>query len=162
MLDFLTAVGRIFRCSSVDEPGCDSSCFRETRLQTLALHNDMAGGVIFKMKNDPRITGIGRLIRRASIDELPQLWNVLIGEMSLVGPRPPLPSEVDQYALADRQRLHVKPGITCIWQVSGRSDIPFERQVELDIDYLYSQSIWVDLELLVKTIPAVLFGKGAY
>jgi len=134
----------------------------EARLEALAERNEMAGGVIFKIKKDPRVTGIGRIIRRTSTDELPQLWNVLIGDMSLVGPRPPLPSEVEQYLLGDRQRLHVKPGITCIWQVSGRSDIPFERQVELDIDYLYTQSIWTDLKLLLKTIPAVALGKGAY
>jgi len=134
----------------------------EARLEKLAEQNEMEGGVIFKIRKDPRITRVGRIIRRASIDELPQLWNVLIGDMSLVGPRPPLPSEVEQYALSDRQRLHVKPGITCIWQVSGRSDIPFKRQVELDIDYMYSQSIWTDLKLLLKTIPAVVLGKGAY
>jgi exopolysaccharide biosynthesis WecB/TagA/CpsF family protein len=134
----------------------------EARLGKLAEQNEMEGGVLFKIKKDPRITRVGRFIRRTSIDELPQLWNVLIGDMSFVGPRPPLPSEVEQYALSDRQRLHVKPGITCIWQVSGRSDIPFKRQVELDIDYLYSQSIWTDLKLLLKTIPAVVLGKGAY
>jgi len=134
----------------------------EARLAMLAEQNEMEGGVIFKIRKDPRITRVGRIIRRASIDELPQLWNVLIGDMSLVGPRPPLPSEVEQYTLSDRQRLQVEPGITCIWQVSGRSDIPFKRQVELDIDYMYSQSIWTDLKLLLKTIPAVVLGKGAY
>ena len=134
----------------------------ESRLGKLVKRNEMAGGVIFKIKKDPRVTRVGRIIRRASIDELPQLWNVLIGDMSLVGPRPPLPSEVEQYGLSDLQRLHVKPGITCIWQVSGRSDISFKRQVELDVDYMYSQSIWTDLKLLLKTIPAVLLGKGAY
>jgi lipopolysaccharide/colanic/teichoic acid biosynthesis glycosyltransferase len=122
----------------------------------------MSGGVIFKMKHDPRVTKIGRLLRKASIDELPQLWNVFHGDMSLVGPRPPLPSEVEQYSLNDRQRLHVRPGITCIWQVSGRSDIPFEKQVQLDIDYLHTQSLWTDIKLLLRTVPAVLFSKGAY
>ncbi|WP_258406195.1 WecB/TagA/CpsF family glycosyltransferase [Shewanella aegiceratis] len=134
----------------------------EARLAALKASNEMDGGVLFKMKRDPRITGIGKLIRKASIDELPQLWNVLKGEMSLVGPRPALPSEVSQYSLSDRRRLSVKPGITCIWQVSGRSDIPFDKQVLLDVDYIYQQSLWADIRLLLKTIPAVLFARGAY
>ena len=125
-------------------------------------HNEMAGGVTFKMKKDPRITGIGSILRRGSIDELPQLWNVLKGEMSLVGPRPPLPSEVAKYSLTERRRLDVTPGITCIWQVSGRSEIPFQRQVELDVAYIESQSLRGDLLILLRTIPAVLMGRGAY
>jgi lipopolysaccharide/colanic/teichoic acid biosynthesis glycosyltransferase len=128
----------------------------------LRAHNEMEGGVTFKMKADPRITGVGRLLRRGSIDELPQLWNVLKGEMSLVGPRPPLPSEVAQYSLAERRRLDVTPGITCTWQVSGRSEIPFDQQVELDVAYIDSQSLRGDLLLLLKTIPAVLMARGAY
>jgi exopolysaccharide biosynthesis polyprenyl glycosylphosphotransferase len=134
----------------------------EERKRALLAQNEMAGGVLFKMKNDPRITRVGRFIRRASIDELPQLWNVLLGDMSLVGPRPALPSEVNQYSLAERRRLEVIPGITCIWQVSGRSDIPFEQQVHLDVQYIESQSIWLDLKLLLLTVPAVLLGRGAY
>lgn len=134
----------------------------EARKQALMAQNEMAGGVIFKMRNDPRITRIGRFIRRASIDELPQLWNVFKGEMSLVGPRPALPSEVNQYSLAERRRLEVIPGITCIWQVSGRSDIPFDKQVHLDVEYIESQSVWLDIRLLLLTIPAVVLGKGAY
>ncbi|PMG42856.1 WecB/TagA/CpsF family glycosyltransferase [Shewanella sp. 10N.286.52.B9] len=134
----------------------------EQRLEKIKQNNEMQGGVIFKMKQDPRITTIGKLIRKASIDELPQLWNVLIGDMSLVGPRPALPNEVSQYQLSDRRRLGVKPGITCIWQVSGRSDIPFDKQVELDIDYIYKQSLKEDITLLLKTIPAVLLARGAY
>lgn len=122
----------------------------------------MDGGVLFKMKHDPRVTRVGRFIRKASIDELPQLWNVFVGDMSLVGPRPPVPSEVDQYSLSDRRRLDVVPGITCIWQVSGRSDIPFPEQVELDVQYIDSQSLLTDLKILLNTIPAVLLGKGAY
>jgi lipopolysaccharide/colanic/teichoic acid biosynthesis glycosyltransferase len=118
--------------------------------------------ITFKMKRDPRITWIGRLIRRASIDELPQFWCVLKGDMSLVGPRPPVPREVELYTLADRRRLDVKPGLTCIWQVSGRGDIPFDQQVQLDVQYIESQSQWVDLKLLLLTVPAVLLGKGAY
>ncbi len=128
----------------------------------LAARNDHKTGLTFKMKNDPRITWIGRIIRKLSIDELPQLWCVLKGEMSLVGPRPPLPKEVASYTLLDRRRLDVKPGLTCIWQVSGRSDIPFDRQVELDVQYIESQSFWLDLVLLFKTVPAILAGKGAY
>jgi lipopolysaccharide/colanic/teichoic acid biosynthesis glycosyltransferase len=124
--------------------------------------NESKDGVIFKMKRDPRITRVGRIIRKFSIDELPQLFNVLIGDMSLVGPRPPLPKEVAQYTLEERKRLHVIPGITCIWQVSGRSDIPFRQQVELDKEYIKSRSLWKDFVILLRTIPAVLTGKGAY
>lgn len=118
--------------------------------------------ITFKMKKDPRVTWIGRIIRKLSIDELPQLWCVLKGDMSLVGPRPPVPREVAQYTLLDRRRLDAKPGLTCIWQVSGRGDIPFDQQVQLDLEYIESQSLWFDFVLLVKTIPAVLMGKGAY
>lgn len=134
----------------------------EQRLSKLQADNEMHGGVLFKMKRDPRITLIGKFIRKASIDELPQLWNVICGEMSLVGPRPALESEVMQYSQKDRKRLAVKPGITCIWQVSGRSDIPFDRQVELDVDYIYQQSLLTDIWILLKTIPAVLLARGAY
>lgn len=134
----------------------------DARLKEIMAQNEMTGGVIFKMKNDPRIIPIGRFIRKASIDELPQLWNVLKGDMSLVGPRPALPSEVNQYSLQDRQRLEVIPGITCIWQVSGRSDIPFPQQVQLDVQYIQSQSFWLDIKLLLQTIPAVLLSRGAY
>ncbi|OQW91114.1 MAG: hypothetical protein BWK79_17750 [Beggiatoa sp. IS2] len=133
----------------------------EQRKAELMKHNEMAGGVTFKMKNDPRITYMGSFIRRFSIDEIPQLWNVFIGDMTLVGPRPPVPHEVSQYTPYQRQRLEVTPGITCIWQVSGRSEIPFERQVELDLQYIATQSPWVDTVLLFKTIPAVLSGRGA-
>ncbi len=133
----------------------------ERRIELLK-HNEMQGGVLFKMKADPRITHIGRIIRRFSIDELPQLWNVLLGDMSLVGPRPALPSEVSQYSLFDRKRLTISPGITGIWQVSGRSDIPFEGQVKMDMEYIHSATIMTDLRLLLKTIPAVLSGQGAY
>ena len=118
--------------------------------------------VTFKMKKDPRVTWIGRIIRKFSIDELPQLWNVFKGDMSLVGPRPPVPKEVDQYSLSDRRRLDITPGLTSIWAVSGRGDIPFDKQVELDVLYIESQTIWTDIKILIMTIPAVLFGKGAY
>ncbi|MDX9720456.1 MAG: sugar transferase [Myxococcota bacterium] len=128
----------------------------------LLAQNDHGDGITFKMKRDPRVTWIGRLIRKTSIDELPQLINVLRGEMSLVGPRPPVPGEVARYTQKDRRRLEVKPGLTCIWQVSGRGDIPFPEQVELDVRYIESQSIRQDLTILLQTIPAVLLGKGAY
>jgi exopolysaccharide biosynthesis polyprenyl glycosylphosphotransferase len=134
----------------------------EARKAELMAQNEMSGGVIFKMKDDPRVTKVGKFIRKTSIDELPQLWNVLTGEMSLVGPRPPVPLEVDQYSLSDRRRLEVIPGITCIWQVSGRSEIPFDQQVELDVQYIESQSFWTDIKILLKTVPALLFGTGAY
>ena len=127
----------------------------------LEAYNQMTGPV-FKIENDPRITPFGRWLRKTSIDELPQLWCVLKGEMSLVGPRPPVPREVALYTLRDRRRLDVKPGLTCIWQVSGRGDIPFHQQVELDVQYIESQSLWLDILLLLKTAPAILFGKGAY
>ncbi len=118
--------------------------------------------ITFKMKHDPRITLVGRIIRKTSMDELPQLWNVLKGEMSLVGPRPPLPEEVDRYTLTDRRRLDVTPGLTCIWQVSGRGDVPFAKQVEYDVQYIESRSLLLDLRLLLKTVTAVLTGRGAY
>ncbi len=129
----------------------------------LLRRNESGDGVIFKMKKDPRITKTGRIIRRFSIDELPQLVNVIKGDMSLVGPRPPLPREVAEYTLEDRKRLHVIPGITCIWQVSGRSDIPFDEQVLMDKKYiLESKSIFKDIALLFRTVSAVFGGKGAY
>jgi len=134
----------------------------DARREALENENEMTGGVIFKMKHDPRITRMGRFIRKTSIDELPQLWNVIKGDMSLVGPRPALPSEVELYSIEERVRLMAKPGLTCIWQVKGRSEIPFPQQVLLDEDYLYGQSLSTDIKLLFQTIPAVLRGKGAY
>ncbi len=128
----------------------------------LLAQNEMKGGVTFKMKDDPRITRTGKWIRKFSIDEMPQIINVLQGEMSLVGPRPPVPREVAEYTVEDRQRLLVKPGLTCFWQVGGRSNIDFAGQVRLDVAYIRSESIWLDFKLLLQTIPAVLFGKGAY
>ncbi len=132
------------------------------KVKSELMDQNEAGGVIFKMKRDPRITRVGRVIRKLSIDELPQLYNVLKGDMSLVGPRPSLPKEVAEYTLSDRRRLEAIPGLTCLWQVSGRSDINFEGQVRLDVQYLESQTFLGDIILLLKTIPAVLLGKGAY
>ncbi len=124
--------------------------------------NESGDGVIFKMKNDPRITRVGRILRRFSIDETPQFLNVLVGDIALVGPRPPLPEEVAKYTLSDRKRLHVKPGLTCLWQIQGRSEIPFDKLVSLDMQYIRSQSILKDIVIIIKTIPAVLFGRGAH
>ena len=134
----------------------------EQRKQALLAQNQSADGVIFKMKHDPRITPIGRILRKTSMDELPQFLNVLFGDMSLVGPRPPLPSEVKQYSLEARKRLNVQPGLTCLWQVSGRCDIPFKEQVSLDKQYISSRSLKSDLLILLRTIPAILSGRGAY
>jgi len=134
----------------------------EARKAELMERNESADGVIFKMKDDPRITKVGRFLRRTSLDELPQLWNVFIGDMSLVGPRPPVPSEVMEYTLEDRKRLDVIPGITCLWQIKGRSEIPFHEQVRLDKEYILAQGVWSDIVILLKTIPAIIGGKGAY
>jgi len=133
----------------------------EQRLKELLAQNQHKQGVTFKLKDDPRITRVGKWLRKLSCDELPQLFNVFIGDMSLVGPRPPVPREVAKYSLADRRRLTIKPGITCIWQISGRSEIDFSGQVKLDVDYIESQSFWFDLSILLRTLPAVVSGKGA-
>ena len=134
----------------------------EARKAELLQHNESKDGVIFKMKHDPRITPVGRFIRKFSIDELPQLFNVFLGDMSLVGPRPPLPQEVRTYSLEERKRLNITPGITCLWQVSGRSELPFSKQIALDKEYIASRSAWKDFLILLKTIPAILTGKGAW
>lgn len=134
----------------------------EQRLKELLARNQHTTGVTFKIKNDPRITRVGRVLRKYSLDELPQFWNVLVGEMSLVGPRPPVPREVALYSPADRRRLAIQPGITCIWQISGRAEIDFPGQVKLDVRYIESRSLREDLRILCKTIPAVLSGNGAY
>jgi exopolysaccharide biosynthesis polyprenyl glycosylphosphotransferase len=133
----------------------------EAKKEELAHLNEIPDGPAFKIKNDPRITKIGRFIRKTSIDELPQLFNVLHGEMSLVGPRPPLPDEVKNYEWLFRKRLSVKPGITCVWQISGRSNTTFERWMEMDSEYIDNWSIWLDMKILLKTVPAVLLGRGA-
>ncbi len=133
----------------------------EARLQELLAKNHHKEGVTFKIKDDPRLTRTGKWLRKFSFDELPQFFNVLRGDMSLVGPRPPLPREVALYSIADRRRLAARPGITCFWQISGRSEIDFSGQVKLDVDYIESQKFMVDAKILVKTVPAVLSGKGA-
>ena len=132
----------------------------EAKMAELA-HLNERDGPAFKIENDPRITRIGRFLRKTSIDELPQLLNVLSGEMSLVGPRPPLPDEVKKYEWLFRKRLSVKPGITCIWQISGRNHVSFDRWMEMDHEYVENWSLWLDLKILFKTVPAVLLSRGA-
>jgi lipopolysaccharide/colanic/teichoic acid biosynthesis glycosyltransferase len=129
---------------------------------SLRRQNDHGDSVTFKMRADPRVTRIGRLLRTLSIDELPQLWCVLKGDMSLVGPRPPLPSEAMRYTPAQRRRLEAKPGMTGLWQVCGRSTIPFEGQVTLDLEYIDRHSLWLDLDILRRTVRAVVSCKGAW
>lgn len=133
----------------------------EARLQELLAKNRHGNGVTFKIQDDPRITRAGRWLRKLSLDELPQLYNVFIGDMSLVGPRPPVPREVKLYSLADRRRLAAMPGITCVWQISGRSEIDFAGQVKLDVGYIENQDFWTDLKILALTVPAVVRAKGA-
>src|SRR5258705_8065505 len=133
----------------------------EQRLKDLLAKNHHSQGVTFKLKQDPRITRVGRWLRKFSFDELPQFYNVLNGDMSVVGPRPPVPREVALYSQGDRRRLAVKPGITCIWQVSGRAEIDFSGQVQLDVQYIESQRISTDLRIILKTVPAVVSGRGA-
>ena len=133
----------------------------EDLLDTLLQHNEVSGAM-FKMKEDPRITKVGKFIRRTSIDELPQLWNVLKGDMSLVGPRPPLPREVAEYSTYDKQRLLVTPGCTGLWQVSGRNSVGFDEMVELDLEYINNRSILFDIKIILKTIKIILAPNSAY
>ena len=121
-----------------------------------------AEGPLFKMKQDPRITRLGKWLRRLSLDELPQFYNVLQGDMSLIGPRPPLPAEVEQYQEWHKRRLEVSPGITGLWQVSGRSELTFDEMALLDIYYIENWSLGLDTKILWQTVPRVLFGSGAY
>jgi exopolysaccharide biosynthesis polyprenyl glycosylphosphotransferase len=136
----------------------DGAEARQAELEAL----NEADGPIFKIRNDPRTTRVGRFIRRTSLDELPQLWNVLRGEMSLVGPRPPVPAEVARYQPWQRTRLRGVPGITGLWQVSGRSELSFDEMVRLDIKYLEEWSLWLDVQILLRTVLAVLSKQGAY
>jgi lipopolysaccharide/colanic/teichoic acid biosynthesis glycosyltransferase len=123
---------------------------------------DAGAGARYKMTEDPRVTRIGRFLRRASIDELPQLWNVLRGDMSLVGPRPPIAYEVEQYPAHWFARFAVKPGVTGLWQVNGRSDVTLEEMVRLDVEYIHRRSFWLNLSILARTVPAVLTARGAW
>jgi len=148
--------GRIFDVLKLRSMYIDA----EKRQAELVELNEMDGPV-FKIRNDPRITRVGRWLRRLSIDELPQLWNVLRGEMSLVGPRPPIPGEVDQYDVRQRRRLSMRPGLTCLWQVGGRNTIGFTEWVQLDLEYIDRWSLLLDLAILMRTLPAVVRGTGA-
>ena len=159
----------IFRQVRVGKHSVQFDCFKfrsmcvdaEARKAELMDLNE-ADEVVFKIKKDPRVTRVGSFIRKYSLDELPQIFNVIKGEMSLVGPRPPVPPEVEFYQFDQLQRLSVTPGITGLPQISGRSDLEFKRWIELDLQYIAEQSFWRDVEILLRTIPAVLFGRGAY
>lgn len=163
--------GPIFFCQ--DRVGKNGRVFRFWKFRSMvvnaqSLHADLAANNnehedprTFKMANDPRVTPVGRFLRRFSLDEFPQLINVLLGDMSIVGPRPPLPTEVELYSPSDFQRLAVTPGLTCIWQVSGRCRLPFPEQVRMDIEYIRRRSLLLDLAIVMKTVPAVLSGDGA-
>lgn len=133
----------------------------EEKLEELLIYNEIEGAM-FKMKEDPRITKIGKFIRKYSIDELPQLWNVLKGDMSLVGPRPPLPREVEEYNREDLKRLLVKPGCTGLWQISGRNDVGFNEMVALDLEYINNQTTLYDFKIILKTIIVVIKPNSAY
>jgi lipopolysaccharide/colanic/teichoic acid biosynthesis glycosyltransferase len=126
------------------------------------MHRNETTGPMFKIKHDPRITKIGRFIRKTSIDELPQLWNVLKGDMSLVGPRPPLPKEVKEYSKYAKKRLLVTPGCTGLWQTSGRSNLGFEEMLELDLIYIHKRSVLYDIKLIIKTVKVILVSNDAY
>ncbi|HXT60376.1 MAG TPA: sugar transferase [Pirellulales bacterium] len=155
---------------SQDRVGLCGRRFRMFKFRTMVLDaaklqhlvKNEQNGPVFKNRRDPRITRIGRLLRSTSIDEMPQLVNVLLGQMSLVGPRPPVPAEVARYTARQLRRLSVKPGLTCLWQVSGRCEIGFDRWVRMDLWYVRHQGLWTDLKLLVKTPLSVLSRRGAY
>ncbi|TXK83695.1 sugar transferase [Paenibacillus sp. N3.4] len=131
-------------------------------LKQQLMHQNEVEGAMFKMKNDPRVTRVGRFLRKTSIDELPQLWNVLIGNMSLVGPRPALPSEVKEYTAYDKKRLAVTPGCTGLWQVSGRSNVSFQEMVELDLTYIKNRRLFLDFQIIAKTFAVLLGSKDAF
>jgi lipopolysaccharide/colanic/teichoic acid biosynthesis glycosyltransferase len=149
--------GQKFRCFKFRSMVVDAEALQST----LNEQNEHSDQRTFKIMNDPRITPPGRILRRLSVDELPQLINVLKGDMSIVGPRPPLPGEVALYSAYDFQRLAVKPGLTCIWQVSGRSRLAFPNQVKMDLEYIRKRSLLKDMEIILKTVPAVISGDGA-
>jgi lipopolysaccharide/colanic/teichoic acid biosynthesis glycosyltransferase len=159
----------LFKQQRIGKWGKPFACYKfrsmyedaEARKAELLALNE-ADEVVFKMKNDPRVTRVGRIIRKLSIDELPQVFNVLKGEMSFVGPRPPVPHEVEQYEFDQFRRLGAVPGITGLQQVSGRSTLSFKRWVELDVEYIDTQNLRKDIQILVKTIPTVISRKGAY
>jgi len=159
----------LFRQKRVGKDGREFDFFKFRSMHTgaenvIASLRPLSGvdGPVFKLKEDPRVTVTGRFLRRSSLDELPQLLNVLKGDMSVVGPRPNLPSEVSQYLPWQRRRLDVTPGITCYWQIAGRSHIGFQEWMRLDLEYIRSRSLVTDMKIMLKTIPAVIARKGAY
>ncbi len=159
----------LFRQIRVGRGGAHFTCYKFRSMVDGAdehkrhlLHRNEATGPVFKLREDPRVTRAGKWLRKFSIDELPQLLNVLRGEMSIVGPRPPVPSEVAQYDARHLMRLAVKPGLTCYWQVCGRCEVPFDRWVELDLEYIEKRGVVTDLVILVRTFPAVIIGRGAH
>ncbi len=149
--------GKIFPCYKFRSMLVNAEEIR----QKLEAQNER-GGPVFKMKNDPRITRVGKLLRKSSLDELPQLLNVIKGDMSLVGPRPAIPSEVEKYTARERERLLVTPGLTGLWQVSGRASVGFDEMIDMDLEYVQKRSVWFNIVLLAKTIPAVVTARGAY
>lgn len=159
-----------FKQTRVGQGGREFQCWKFRSMvmnadelwEAMLCRNEHCDNRTFKLAEDPRVTPVGRFLRRWSIDELPQLINVLLGGMSLVGPRPPLPSEVRMYSSEDLRRLEVRPGLTCVWQVSGRSTISFPEQVRMDVEYVDRRSLWLDMKLLLLTIPAVLSRRGAW
>jgi lipopolysaccharide/colanic/teichoic acid biosynthesis glycosyltransferase len=150
--------GKLFTCYKFRTMVTNADAIKHTVLD-LNHHVDHR---TFKVKSDPRVTKVGQWLRRLSIDEFPQLWNVLRGEMTLVGPRPPVPGEVVLYTDLDMRRLEVKPGLTCLWQINGRGDLPFDQQIMLDLEYIEKRGVLFDVWLLVKTVPVLLTAKGAY
>lgn len=149
--------GRVFMCYKIRSMVADAEVLKEKYR-----HLNEATGAAFKIRRDPRITRVGQFVRRSSLDEYPQLFNVLRGDMSIVGPRPQIPSEVAQYTPEQRVRLLVKPGITCLWQVSGRNDVDFEEWMRLDREYALGRSLKLDFSILLRTLPAVIARRGAY
>lgn len=168
LIRFTTPGPIIFRQTRIGRNGRPFVCYKfrtmvdnaEAQREALEHLNEMSGPV-FKVRADPRVTHVGRWLRKTSADELPQLINILKGEMSVVGPRPPLPREVAQYSAYERVRLSVKPGLTCLWQVSGRSQLDFAAWVALDAKYVERCNFWYDLSIVLLTVPAVLSGRGA-
>lgn len=139
-----------------------SMCENAEKLQKELLKYNEVDGPAFKMKSDPRITKVGKFIRKYSIDELPQLLNILKGDMSIVGPRPPLVNEVEKYTPYQKQRLLIKPGLTCFWQAYGRSALSFDDWMDMDMKYIKKRNIWLDIKLIIRTVYAVIFKRGAY
>ncbi len=159
----------IFKQTRVGLGGEYFTCYKFRSMQEDAeehrdklVHLNEMTGPVFKIRNDPRLTPIGKWLRKFSLDELPQFYNVLRGDMSIVGPRPPVPCEVVHYGPRELGRLAIKPGLTCLWQISGRNNIPFERWIALDLLYVQTMSFWKDIAIIIKTVPAVITCRGAH